>query len=148
MTMALALLDPRRHEVMILNAGPPAAAVASRAGPRRGGGRARSGPAAGRRAGGRLRPASLPLAPGESLIMYTDGITEAMNQRDDLYGSARLLRMSAGEADGVGRLGRRILDDVRALRRRPAAERRHVPGLLWKGESGLAGLLPVEGFRT
>jgi sigma-B regulation protein RsbU (phosphoserine phosphatase) len=58
-------------------------------------------------------PHLLRLAPGDSLIMYTDGITEAMNQNDDLYGSARLLRMSAAEADGVSLLGRHILDDVR-----------------------------------
>jgi serine phosphatase RsbU (regulator of sigma subunit) len=114
-TMALALLDPRRHEVLILNAGhlPPLW--------RRGPGRVEpvAGPESGLPLGVEQAvdyvPHLLRLAPGESLIMYTDGITEAMNQRDDLYGSARLLRMSAAEADGVARLGRRILDDVRVF---------------------------------
>ena len=30
------------------------------------------------------------LAPGDTLCMVTDGITEAMNQRGELYGTARL----------------------------------------------------------
>ena len=112
-TMALALLDPRRHEVTILNAGhlPPLL--------RRGPGRVE--PVAERDSGLPLGvewavdyvPHPLPLAPGESLIMYTDGITEAMNQSDELYGSDRLLQMSAGEAGSIGLLGRHILDDVR-----------------------------------
>jgi phosphoserine phosphatase RsbU/P len=55
----------------------------------------------------------LKLSPGESLVMYTDGITEAMNPRDELYGSRRLLELLAGDVEGVDLLGRRILDDVK-----------------------------------
>jgi serine phosphatase RsbU (regulator of sigma subunit) len=112
-TMALALLDPRRHEVTVFNAGhlPPLW--------RRGVGRVEtvaepeSGLPLGVERAVDYVPHRVPLAPGESLIMYTDGITEAMNQNDELYGAARLLRMSAVGADGVSLLGRRILDDVR-----------------------------------
>lgn len=31
------------------------------------------------------------LAPGESLLLYSDGVTEAMNERDELYSEERLL---------------------------------------------------------
>jgi sigma-B regulation protein RsbU (phosphoserine phosphatase) len=31
------------------------------------------------------------LAPGDCILMYTDGVTEAMNTRDELYSDARLL---------------------------------------------------------
>ena len=87
-TMVLAVLDPRRHEVTIVNAGhlPPLW--------RRGPGAVE--PVAEAEAGLPLgvdrdvdyAPCTLPLAPGESLVLYTDGITEAMNAKDELYGSA------------------------------------------------------------
>jgi serine phosphatase RsbU (regulator of sigma subunit) len=66
---------------------------------------------------------TLPLAPGDSLVLYTDGITEAMNAKDELYGLPRLLSVLDGEIERpatavagvatVNLLGRRILDDVK-----------------------------------
>ena len=84
--------------------------------------------------------ALLPLAPGDSLVLYTDGITEAMNA------AGRALRLAAA-ADAVG-LRRRSRQPVgpphprrrEALRRRPLAERRHVSDVFWEGEGGVAGL--------
>ena len=55
----------------------------------------------------------IPLQPGDSLILYTDGITEAMNAGDELYTHQRLMTQLAADADSVAMLGRRILDDVR-----------------------------------
>ena len=56
----------------------------------------------------------MPLAPGDSLILYTDGITEAMNA------DGRALRLAAAADAARPRrrsasslLGRRILDDVK-----------------------------------
>lgn len=34
---------------------------------------------------------SIILKPGDSLFLYTDGVTEAMNDKDELYGEERLL---------------------------------------------------------
>ncbi|MGD0382262.1 MAG: SpoIIE family protein phosphatase, partial [Thermoguttaceae bacterium] len=53
------------------------------------------------------------LQPGDSLIFYTDGITEAMNAGDELYTRGRLMAQLAADTDGAAMLGRRILDDVR-----------------------------------
>ena len=55
----------------------------------------------------------MPLAPGDSLVLYTDGITEAMNAKDELYGQTRLLELLTSDVDRVSLLGRRILDDVK-----------------------------------
>ena len=33
---------------------------------------------------------TLVLEPGEGILVYTDGVTEAMNRSDDFYGEARL----------------------------------------------------------
>jgi len=112
-TMVAAVLDPRRHEVTLVNAGhlPPLW---------------RRGPGAVEAVGqseARLPlgvdyevdyvPLVLPLKPGESIVLYTDGITEAMNAQDELYGSKRLLALLSSEENDVGRLGRRALDDVK-----------------------------------
>ncbi|MEN6449843.1 MAG: SpoIIE family protein phosphatase [Thermoguttaceae bacterium] len=112
-TMVMAVLDPRRHLVTIVNAGhlPPLWRLSSRA----------VEPVAESETNLPLgvdrdvdyAPCSLPLAPGESLVLYTDGITEAMNAKDELYGLPRLLAVLDSEADRVNVLGRRILDDVK-----------------------------------
>ena len=112
-TMVLAVLDPRRHEVAIVNAGhlPPLLHRAP-------GGVERVA----------LKEACLPLgidydvdyaqcqlllSPGDSLVLYTDGITEAMNANDELYGDQRLLTLLGSGGDRVSLLGRCILEDVK-----------------------------------
>jgi phosphoserine phosphatase RsbU/P len=112
-TMVLAVLDPRRHEVTIVNAGhlPPlwrhglksVEPVAQ----------AETGLPLGVDRDVDYTPFLMPLAPGESLVLYTDGITEAMNAAEELYGSSRLLALLGSDVDRVSQLGRRILDDVK-----------------------------------
>ena len=51
----------------------------------------RSGPALAAVDGAGFARQSLKLAPGEGIILYTDGVTEAMNRDGTLYGSERLL---------------------------------------------------------
>jgi serine phosphatase RsbU (regulator of sigma subunit) len=112
-TMVLAVLDPRRHEVILVNAGhlPPLL--------RRGPGQVEAvGQAESRLPLGVDRdveyaPSIVPLAPGQSLVLYTDGITEAMNAAGELYGSQRLLTLLTSDVDRLSLLGRRILDDVK-----------------------------------
>jgi hypothetical protein len=56
------------------------------------------------------------LLPGDTLVVYSDGITEAMNEADDFFGDDRLIdavRRSAGLAAGA--MGARVLDDVSAF---------------------------------
>jgi serine phosphatase RsbU (regulator of sigma subunit)/pSer/pThr/pTyr-binding forkhead associated (FHA) protein len=114
-TLVLCVLDPARHEVTIVNAGhmPPLL---------------RQAPATIRtvaEAEARLPlgvdpnviypQCVVPLAAGDCLTLYTDGITEAMNDADELYGPHRLWSQLAGNAPGVTAVGRRILDDVRSF---------------------------------
>ena len=57
------------------------------------------------------------LQPGEALCLFTDGVTEAMNATDELYGRARLLSVlqsCAGSTDAP-QLVNAIRDDVRAF---------------------------------
>jgi serine phosphatase RsbU (regulator of sigma subunit) len=53
-----------------------------------------------------LQEATLPLAPGDAFVFYTDGITEAMNPASDLFGEERLL-------DLVAEFGHLPSDDLR-----------------------------------
>ena len=43
---------------------------------------------------------SLTLQPGETLIVYSDGLTEAFSQDDEEYGAERLQLAAARAADG------------------------------------------------
>jgi len=57
------------------------------------------------------------LLPGEALCLFTDGVTEAMNAKDELYGRQRLfsvLKSSAGATEAL-QLVNAIRDDVRAF---------------------------------
>ncbi|PKG32378.1 SpoIIE family protein phosphatase, partial [Methanoregula sp.] len=39
-----------------------------------------------------LKSVSIPLQPGDVVVLYTDGVTEAMNAKDDEYGIERLMK--------------------------------------------------------
>jgi serine phosphatase RsbU (regulator of sigma subunit) len=112
-TMVLAVLDPRRHEVIVVNAGhlPPLL----RRGPAQVEvvGQAEARLPLGVDRDVEYAPTIVPLAPGQSLVLYTDGITEAMNANDECYGLQRLLTLLSSDVDRLSLLGRRILDDVK-----------------------------------
>ncbi|MBB4000444.1 SpoIIE family protein phosphatase [Aureimonas pseudogalii] len=52
-----------------------------------------SGPALGVVEGVDYEPLVMRLAPGETLVLYTDGVTEAMNGRNELYEDERLVQL-------------------------------------------------------
>lgn len=58
---------------------------------------------------------SLQLSPGEMLILYTDGVTEATNEQQDAFSTERLVAMlvDLNEADAPDAATGRILDAVR-----------------------------------
>jgi phosphoserine phosphatase RsbU/P len=112
-TLVLAVLDPAENTVTLVNAGhlPPILRH-----PKRGVemlGEEISNLPLGVDHDTCYEQAIYPLGPGDSLTLYTDGITEAMNATGELYGQDRLLKQLATVADGVNSLGRRLLDDVK-----------------------------------
>jgi len=54
---------------------------------------------------------TLQLAPGHTLLLYTDGVTEAMNTADDYYSEKRLLAAITGGDTGEPRA---LIDAVHA----------------------------------
>jgi len=53
------------------------------------------------------------LAPGETVVIYTDGISEAHDPQEHLYGVDRLREFVSRSSAEPSRLGKAILDDVR-----------------------------------
>ncbi len=112
-TLVLTVLDPVRHELTLVNAGhlPPLL--------RRGNGKVESLTEVETRlplgvdADVIYPQSTIPLGPGDSLVLYTDGITEAMNDQGALYGRPRLWAQMSDPVDDVRALGLRILEDVK-----------------------------------
>jgi sigma-B regulation protein RsbU (phosphoserine phosphatase) len=54
------------------------------------------------------------LAPGDRLVLFTDGVTEAMDEQDELWGEERLVELvrAAADLDSAALLGR-IVEAVR-----------------------------------
>jgi len=59
---------------------------------------------------------TIPLEPGETFVLFSDGVSEAMNSNDDLYGEERLLAaLSARRDAGLADMVSHVLADVRAF---------------------------------
>ncbi|MFN8473621.1 MAG: SpoIIE family protein phosphatase [Anaerolineae bacterium] len=56
---------------------------------------------------------SAAMAPGDTLVLYTDGVTEAINDRDEAFGEDRLVEVVASQRDlSAEALATRIVDAV------------------------------------
>ena len=53
------------------------------------------------------------IGPGETIVIYTDGVSEAMNAKGDLYGTDRLRTLVKSESGDTQKLGTVIRADVR-----------------------------------
>jgi serine phosphatase RsbU (regulator of sigma subunit) len=61
-----------------------------------------------------LEEVTLPLGPGDLFLLYTDGISEAMNVEGECFGDARLADLAREHTDlGSSEMRERILDEVR-----------------------------------
>jgi phosphoserine phosphatase RsbU/P len=101
-SLVYAILDPARGRLVYVNAGHPPALVLPPQGPARR--LATGGAVIGLGREGDFEEGVLPLSPGDRLVLYTDGITEATALTGEEFGEARL----------AGHLGRAW--------KRPAAE--------------------------
>ncbi len=111
-TFALCVLDPIAHKLTMVNAGhlPPLR--------RRGQTIEELGDGVGGLPLGcdSQRPyeqIEMSLEPGDTVVLYTDGISEAMNARGDVYGSQKMRAAIARAPEGVEQVGQALLDDVR-----------------------------------
>lgn len=77
----------------------------------------------------------LTLEPGDALVVYTDGVNEAMDPQGGFYGNERLLRVAAGLGDKTARaMGEAFMADVHAFAgQAPQADDITVLTLRYKG---------------
>ena len=57
--------------------------------------------------------ASCPITPGDTLLLYTDGVTEAMNPGGELYGEERLHSLAQQDHGSPRALIDALIADVR-----------------------------------
>jgi serine phosphatase RsbU (regulator of sigma subunit)/pSer/pThr/pTyr-binding forkhead associated (FHA) protein len=112
-TFVLVVLDPVRHELTVVNAGHMAPLMRRRDGTVDSIAEADAKLPLGVDYDVTYIPSTHPISAGDCVVLYTDGITEAMNNADELYGRGRLLAQLRGDVEGVRALGLRILDDVK-----------------------------------
>lgn len=111
-TFVLIVLDPATEELTIVNAGhlPPILrtnqgifdAIAGE----------KSGLPLGVTLDFQYQQATIPFAPGNGLLLYTDGVTEAMNAANQIYGTPRLRQFLSGVQGSVEHIGEALVADV------------------------------------
>ncbi len=111
-TLLVVVLDPTSHRVTICNAGHLPAFVREASGRVFQAGVGLGGLPLGIDQDGRYRSCEVDVAPGATLVMFTDGVSEAMNGDQQCYGLEQVERVLAAGAGGAVAAGRGILADV------------------------------------
>jgi serine phosphatase RsbU (regulator of sigma subunit)/pSer/pThr/pTyr-binding forkhead associated (FHA) protein len=112
-TMIVAVLNPNTNELLVVNAGHMAPLLRRGDGLVEEIGDAQSGPPIGVVGDYQYESFVCHLSPGESVIVFTDGFSEAMNDQRELYGIERLARQVGAPHVSLNDLGDHLLADVR-----------------------------------
>lgn len=113
-TMALCVLDCDKHELTLVNAGHMPPYLRTQKGDVLSFGDEITGVPLGVDDTFEYEQVKRVLAPGDSLVVFTDGISEAMNMGNDLYGMSRIAaQLVYKETQTMDVLGKRLLRDVK-----------------------------------
>jgi sigma-B regulation protein RsbU (phosphoserine phosphatase) len=112
-TMALVAVDPESHVLTVVKAGHPEPLVRRASGAIEPVGREGAGPPLGVTPRSVYKPVAVRLAPGESVILYTDGVIESMDRERRPFGMEQLLEVAAKAPQGAAAAGEAILAAVR-----------------------------------
>tara|TARA_R110002095_G_scaffold188226_5_gene165699 strand:- start:179446 stop:181170 length:1725 start_codon:yes stop_codon:yes gene_type:complete len=115
-TFVLAVLDPKKHTVSIVNAGHMAPLLRKSAdGSVEPVAQEKSGMPLGVLKKQTFHVETITLDPGDTLLFYTDGVTEAMDQDNNLYHKDRLVKYLKSGPDEVEPLVKGLLVEVEAF---------------------------------
>ena len=113
-TCVMLVIDPNSHEAAIANAGHLAPLRRSTKGEVQQIGLKQSGMPLGIIPDQQFQQSYFVLQPGDTWLLYTDGITEALNEHEEMYGDKKLWLciQSAKKNLPTAELGKRIIDAV------------------------------------
>jgi serine phosphatase RsbU (regulator of sigma subunit) len=111
-TCLFAVLDPKAQTVTVANAGHMAPLIRAADGSVAPLGQKESGMPIGIARDQDFVEVSRPFGPGELLLMYTDGVTEAMDDENDLYGRERLVKLLAAGPASIRDVVEAVVADV------------------------------------
>ena len=111
-TLVMAVLHPTSHELVVVNAGHMAPILCTGDGEVLEIGSAQSGLPLGIVRDIEYQQYPMQLAMGQTFAMFTDGLTEAMNESGELYGLERLRRRAAAGVSSPRALVKRLIRDV------------------------------------
>jgi serine phosphatase RsbU (regulator of sigma subunit) len=114
-TLLVVIQDRRSPALTIVNAGHPAPLRRRPTGIVDLVGEAARGAALGLLPGQQYQEVRSTVEPGEVWFMYTDGFTEAINSRDEMFGAARLRERLAQNPAGVRQAGEQLVAAVRSF---------------------------------
>jgi serine phosphatase RsbU (regulator of sigma subunit) len=112
-TFVLLVLDPQKHEVTIVNAGHMAPFLRVSPGKVVSLFEEEAGMPLGVMDSTEYVANTLQLEAGQFIAIFTDGVSEAMNPKSELYTLDRLSKVLAAKVTSVAELGQTILSDVR-----------------------------------
>ena len=111
-TLVVAVLDPVAHRLTIVNAGHLPVFIRDSDGQVRAVGSELAGVPLGVDPEHVYHPFDIDVPAGTTFVLYTDGISEAMDHEHRTYGLDRLMRVLGEKAETAEEIGRRILGDV------------------------------------
>ena len=116
-TFCLAILDPKRHTLSIGNAGHPLPLLRQASGVVTAQGAGRVSFPLGLVPDETYHPLTIPFEVGDELVIFSDGLTEAFDIDDRLYGNDRLLSALSPPMADVQQRVQSIVNDVEHFRR-------------------------------
>lgn len=111
-TLIVAVIDPLNHTLTLVSAGHLPAFLRNTSGDVQAIGSEQAGLPLGVDPEYIYETLQIPMPPGATLVLYTDGISEAMDHENRCYGLARLKATLSSPATTVAEIGGRILSDV------------------------------------
>jgi serine phosphatase RsbU (regulator of sigma subunit)/pSer/pThr/pTyr-binding forkhead associated (FHA) protein len=111
-TLVLIVLEPATGQIRVVTAGHPPAIFCPTGGPTAEIGAQKSGFPLGAFEGAGYEESSFQVPSGGLLLAYTDGVTEAMNARREVYGLPRLCRQLQAACGDPLRFGHCVVDDL------------------------------------
>ena len=114
-TCLIMIIDPQTNQMTLVNAGHLAPLRRDASGKVDAIGIDESGMPLGIMADQKFEQTKYDLNPGESWLVFTDGVTEAMRSPKEIYGNKRLIELVAKQSGNIDSLVKTVVDDVEAF---------------------------------